>query len=90
MAQTLTAGQVEYRHYLESPRWRLLRFLRKVLDGGACRDHLRRGRIVRTHLQVHHTSYDNRGGAFFAELGDLVTLCAACHAKRHGKAVTND
>ena len=89
MAQ-LTAGQRRYREYLKSPRWRLLRWLRKVRDGGVCRDCLKRGIINRRHLQVHHTQYDNKGESFWADFGDLVTLCADCHARRHGKRVAND
>lgn len=90
MAQSLTAGQRRYREYLRSPRWRLLRWLRKVLDLGVCQDCLKVGRIRRYGLQVHHTQYDNKGGDFFAELDDLTTLCAEHHARRHGKRVTND
>ena len=89
MAQ-LTARQQQYREYLKSPRWRFVRWLRKLLDLGVCQDCLHYGRITRTHLQVHHTSYRNKGGAFFAELGDLVTLCADCHAARHGKESHRD
>ena len=81
----LTARQQQYRVYLRSPRWRMLRWLRKVLDLGACQDCLKTGRITRRRLEVHHTTYANKGGAFFAELGDLTTLCADCHAKRHGR-----
>ena len=86
----LTARQAQYREYLRSPRWRLLRWLRKVIDLGACQDCLKVGRIARHGLQVHHTTYANKGESFFAELGDLTTLCDACHAKRHGKAARND
>ncbi len=85
MAQTLTQRQQEYRQYLKSPRWHVLRWLCKVRDLGACQDCLKRGIVNRRHLQAHHVQYDNKGGAFFAELGDLTTLCADCHAARHGK-----
>ena len=87
---TLTARQAQYREYLRSPRWRILRWLRKVRDGGVCRDCLRVGRINRRHLQVHHTTYVNNGGAFWREFGDLITLCDSCHAARHGKAARYD
>lgn len=86
----LTARQAHYREYLKSPRWRLLRWLRKVLDLGACQDCLRVGRITRHGLQVHHNTYRNKGGSLEGELFDTVTLCDACHAKRHGKAARND
>lgn len=89
MAQTLTAGQRRYREYLKSPRWRIVRWLRKVLDLGVCQDCLKVGRIRRYGLQVHHESYRNKGGSLEGELFDTVTLCAACHAKRHGKELNN-
>lgn len=86
----LTARQQEYREYLQSFRWRLVRWLRKFIDLGVCQDCLRVGRIRRYSLQVHHTSYEHRGGSLEGEIADTVTLCANCHARRHGKAVTND
>ena len=86
----LTARQAQYREYLRSPRWRLLRWLRKAIDLGACQDCLKVGRIRRYGLQVHHNTYRNKGGSLEGELFDTVTLCDACHAKRHGKAARND
>ncbi len=86
----LTARQREYRVYLQSPRWHVLRWLRKVLDGGVCRDCLKKGIITRRGLQVHHLNYDNKGGDFWKELADLTTLCAKHHAARHGKGVADD
>ena len=85
MAQTLTAGQQRYREYLKSPRWRLLRWLRRLLDLGACQDCLKVGIVTRRGLQAHHVRYDNKGGDFWAELRDLTMLCDSCHAARHGK-----
>ena len=82
--------QQQYREYLRTPRWHLLRWLCKVRDLGACQDCLKRGIVNRRGLQAHHTSYDYRGGDFWAELGDLTTLCDSCHAARHGKQVTHD
>ena len=82
--------QAAYREYLRSPRWHLLRWLCKVRDLGACQDCLKRGIVTRRHLQAHHTTYANKGGAFWREWGDLVTLCDSCHAARHGKAGRND
>ncbi len=87
---TLTERRATYREYLRSPRWRLLRWLRKVIDLGVCQDCLKYGRIRRYGLQAHHTTYANKGGNFFEELDDLVMLCDSCHAKRHGKAARND
>ena len=94
MAQTYTTTRAErqaaYRDYLRTPRWHLLRWLRKVIDLGACQDCLRVGRITRRGLQVHHESYRNRGGSIPGEIGDCVTLCAEHHAKRHGKEPHRD
>jgi 5-methylcytosine-specific restriction endonuclease McrA len=92
MAQ-LTARQAEYRRYLRSFRWQLVRRLRKAIDLGVCQDCLRVGRINRRRLQVHHESYDNRGdrgGTIRDEVADTVTLCAEHHAKRHGKGAKDD
>jgi len=71
-----------YALYLQSPRWRLLRWLRRRLDGGRCRVC-----FGRRHLETHHRSYRHRGEAgpvgFVAELRDTITLCADCHAAAH-------
>ena len=82
--------QAAYREYLRSPRWRFVRWLRKVLDLGVCQDCLKVGRIRRSGLQVHHESYEHRGGDVLGEVADTVTLCDSCHAKRHGKAGRDD
>jgi hypothetical protein len=87
---TLTAGQQRYRQYLRSPRWRIVRWLRKVIDLGVCQDCLRVGIIRRRGLQVHHEEYRHKGGSLEGEVMDTVTLCAEHHAKRHGKKVTNE
>ena len=71
-----------YALYLQSPRWRLLRSIRRRLDGGRCR--VCGGR---RHLETHHRSYRHRGApgllGFVAELRDTITLCAECHAAAH-------
>jgi 5-methylcytosine-specific restriction endonuclease McrA len=74
----MTTARMAYRQYLNSPRWRALRSLRKRLDGGRCR-------IcgTRKHLEVHHITYANRGGSFWRELLDLTTLCSAHHRMAH-------
>ena len=73
-----------YALYLQSPRWRLLRSLRRRLDGGRCRVCFTRYR-----LETHHRSYRNRGApgplGFLAELRDLITLCADCHEAAHAR-----
>lgn len=74
----LSPAQVEYRHYLNSPRWRILRWLRLRLDGHRCR---MCGSSER--LEVHHRSYDWRGAFWLWELLDLTTLCRRHHEQYH-------
>jgi len=73
-----TATQQKYAEYLRSPRWRLLRTVRRVIDGQRCRTC-----YSRDHLQVHHASYAHRGRGFFGELRDTITLCDECHRRLH-------
>ena len=79
-----TAGGAWYADYRRSARWRLLRWLRRRLDGGRCRVCCG-GR----QLQTHHRSYRHRGErgplGFLAELRDCITLCDACHRHAHRK-----
>jgi 5-methylcytosine-specific restriction endonuclease McrA len=84
------ARQAEYRQYLKSFRWQVVRRLRKAIDLGVCQDCLRVGRINRRRLQVHHESYRHRGGSLEGEVMDTVTLCDKCHARRHGKGARDD
>ena len=63
-----------YAAYLRSPRWRILRALRRWLDGGRCRVC-----NSRVQLETHHRSYANKGGSFIGEFGDTITLCKVCH-----------
>lgn len=87
MRRTLAGPQWYREVYLTSMRWRLLRALRRLLDGGRCR---RCG--ARRRLETHHRSYAHRGapglGGLAAELADLATLCAACHREEHRKTHT--
>ena len=74
----MTSAQLRYREYLQSPRWRLLRTIRRFIDGNLCRTcHAHTG------LQVHHAEYGNRGGSFVGELRDTITLCDECHERLH-------
>jgi 5-methylcytosine-specific restriction endonuclease McrA len=77
-----TLAQARYEEYLRSPRWRLLRALRRWLDGNRCRVC-----FSPYHLEVHHRAYRNRGRSLVGELRDCVTLCAACHAAAHRKGL---
>ena len=48
----MTTAQMEYKHYLNSWRWRLIRSTRRMWDGNRCRTcGEKRG------LNVHHSSY---------------------------------
>jgi len=75
----LSPEQIAYRAYLRTPRWRILRWVRRHIDGNRCR---MCGTSQR--LEVHHHSYTHRGGSWLRELFDLTTVCAACHGKAHG------
>jgi len=64
-----------YREYLGSPEWAELRKEALDRDGHMCQDCGQRKAT-----QVHHDSYDNVGDE---DPDDLLSLCAACHRKRH-------
>ena len=76
--------RLRYQEYLISPRWLLLRWSRKSLDGWRCRDC-----GTRAGLQVHHRSYRSKGKpgiiGFLSELLDTVTLCDEHHKERGKK-----
>ncbi|MHC4213348.1 MAG: HNH endonuclease [Planctomycetota bacterium] len=78
--QKLTKRQIEYRKYLQTKRWKLIRYLVKVRDKRQC---VKCGSRYR--LDVHHKSYRNLGrGAIHKETRDCETLCRSCHRKEHG------
>lgn len=72
----LAPRQQYQQDYLQSPRWLVLRYLRRSMDGYRCQ---RCG--AWRNLQTHHMSYKHRGGNFLLELMDLQTLCAHCHSQ---------
>lgn len=75
----LTPGQIAYRKYLQSWRWRwLLRPVRVWFDGGKCR-------LCNSaeYLEVHHRSYKHLGGNVLLEFFDLTTVCHADHTAYH-------
>lgn len=75
----LTSGQIAYRAYLQSWRWRfILRPVRVWFDGGKCR-------LCNSaeFLEVHHRSYTHCGGNFLLEFLDLTTVCHADHSAYH-------
>ena len=78
----MTAGQIEYRNYLKSWRWKLISATRKWSDGYQCRT-CHEGR----RLNVHHASYVHRGAfgivGIWREYCDTITLCNDCHEGIH-------
>ena len=77
-----TQAQARYNAYLDTPRWKALRYLRRRLDGGRCRVC---NATVR--LEVHHRSYRHRGRSFIGELRDCITLCSVCHRAAHERGL---
>ena len=82
MSATMTPGQRQNAEYLRSPRWRIIRAVRRTMDGHHCRVC-----FSRDHLQVHHATYAHRGRGglpgMVREARDVITLCAHCHAQLH-------
>lgn len=76
----MTAAQAEYAAYRQRWRWRLLRWLRRRIDGGQC---TYPGCPERTWLECHHKHYNHRGKNFFAELMDCRMLCRKHHQAAH-------
>ena len=77
----MTAGQIEYRQYLDSWRWRLIRSTRRMWDGNRCR-------MCKSKegLQVHHSSYLHRGEPWLGilwEWMDCITVCDFHHKAAH-------
>jgi len=66
-----------YRDYLQSPEWQERR--RRMLKSAGYRCQLCN---ASAQLHVHHRTYERRGSEYN---GDLIVLCAGCHAKFHGK-----
>jgi 5-methylcytosine-specific restriction endonuclease McrA len=68
---------MSYASYLRHPMFRLVRDIVMRRDGGTCRDCDMRA------TETHHLRYPPWGT--FDLPSNLVALCHACHAKRHGK-----
>ena len=75
IAQKLWYSQV----YLASPHWKFLKKIAMSTLGRVCVDC---GSTKR--LQLHHLNYENLWKENIVR--DLVVVCDACHAKRHGIA----
>lgn len=66
----------EYKEYLQSEDWRLIRESRLRADNFTCQ---KCG--SRQSLQVHHLTYERVGCEC---IKDLITLCKDCHSEVHG------
>jgi len=66
---------MEYDDYLNTDWWKAIRLERIRLDDMKCHDC---GSSM--NLNVHHVSYERLGRE---DMADLVTLCKACHKRRH-------
>lgn len=74
----------EYRAYLRSPKWRLIRWLKLCMAGFKCQQC-----GATRKLQVHHLTYEH---LYNEHLGDLQVLCKSCHPladeeRRRAKAI---
>jgi 5-methylcytosine-specific restriction endonuclease McrA len=65
----------DYSEYLRSAEWQQRRILRLEKDNYKCGD------CGVTATDVHHLTYERIGKEI---LSDLISLCARCHAIRHG------
>jgi hypothetical protein len=79
LTELKTHKQWIYRGYLRSPEWAKLRTAVLLRDGNQC-NHCGSD----CNLHVHHLTYDRRGDEC---LNDLITLCATCHDREHGRAI---
>jgi 5-methylcytosine-specific restriction endonuclease McrA len=68
---------MDYKQYLTSPEWQVLRRLKLAEADGRCQ--VCNGGGV---LHVHHRSYERLGREI---LTDLTVLCADCHNLFHDK-----
>lgn len=78
--ETLSPGQVAYRHYLQSEHWRNLRLQAFKTYGRRC------AKCPATcRLDVHHIHYRNPWTS--CVISDLQILCWKCHAAERGAVV---
>jgi hypothetical protein len=66
-----------YSAYLESPQWKSLSMQARTRDDHTCQD------CGAPADHVHHVTYPAEWGAETVDF--LISLCASCHAARHGK-----
>jgi 5-methylcytosine-specific restriction endonuclease McrA len=67
-----------YREYLQTTHWDMTRYFMLRRAGERCQ----LCNTTKKPLHVHHRTYERRG---FEEPGDLIVLCAGCHATFHHK-----
>jgi len=72
-------NNMDYKDYLASPYWKIISNERKRIDKNVCR--LCNGD---KNLNVHHSTYINRGFEF-NNMSDIITLCCDCHSHHHNK-----
>jgi 5-methylcytosine-specific restriction endonuclease McrA len=71
----------EYKQYLQSETWAIIRRQRLAVDDGEC------ALCSRKAKHVHHKRYPNKLGT--ETVKDLVSLCEVCHKKHHGNDRSN-
>ncbi len=65
----------EYKEYLNSEHWKIIREARLKIDNNECKFC-----GSKNDLHVHHLTYKNKGNE---KMYDLITLCKKCHLKLH-------
>ncbi len=74
------AQGISYKSYLASPYWHLVALFYRCRANFHCQ---RCGQERRTHLSVHHKTYDHIGSELqYPE--DIEVLCQRCHMEEHG------
>lgn len=81
--------------FYKSAAWRRVRALALMRDNGICQDCLaakRRGEVVkpRTATVVHHIVPVEQDPSRAMDLDNLISLCDACHNKRHPEKGAGD
>lgn len=69
----------EYKRFLSTEYWRLIRIKKIEESGNHC------VKCAQTeHLEVHHVTYEHHGDELH-HLNDLIVLCRKCHSTVHGQ-----
>jgi len=70
-------NQDEYKDYLKSDRWKILR------EEALNRDNYKCKKCGKAAEEVHHTRYDHKGTPW--EIHTIISLCKDCHKSEHKK-----